>query len=287
MAQSNNIIALRDKLNSEAIQKKFSDMLGKKSAGFLTSVMSVAQNNALLAKAEPNSVVLAAGQAAALDLPINPNLGYAAIVPYNDKKSGKCLAQFQIMRDGWVELAMRTGQVVAIANEVVYEGELVSQNRFTDTYVFDESKRKSDKIIGYMAYIRLANNFEKTVYWTVDQCKAHGARYSKSFGQDSSLWKTDFSAMSLKTVLKFLIKKYCPKSIDMLNAVVNDQGVYDGDLSNIGESAPINNTKDISTEKAEVVEVEEAEVVEEAPAKKPSSKKQEAEEQEQEQEQDF
>ena len=282
MAQSNNIIALRDKLNSEAIQKKFSDMLGKKSAGFLTSVMSVAQNNALLAKAEPNSVVLAAGQAAALDLPINPNLGYAAIVPYNDKKSGKCLAQFQIMRDGWVELAMRTGQVVAIANEVVYEGELVSQNRFTDTYVFDESKRKSDKIIGYMAYIRLANNFEKTVYWTVEQCKAHGARYSKSFGQDSSLWKTDFSAMSLKTVLKFLIKKYCPKSIEMLNAVVNDQGVYDGDLSNIGESAPINNTNDTSTEKAEVVEVEEAEVVEEAPAKKPSSKKQEETE-----EQDF
>ena len=282
MAQSNNIIALRDKLNSEAIQKKFSDMLGKKSAGFLTSVMSVAQNNALLAKAEPNSVVLAAGQAAALDLPINPNLGYAAIVPYNDKKSGKCLAQFQIMRDGWVELAMRTGQVVAIANECVFDGELVSQNRFTDTYIFDESKKKSDKIIGYMAYIRLVNGFEKTVYWTIEQCKAHGARYSKSFSQDSSLWKTDFDSMAKKTLLKYIIKKYCPKSIEMLNAVVNDQGVYDGDLSNIGESAPINNTNDTSTEKAEVVEVEEAEVVEEAPAKKPSSKKQEEAE-----EQDF
>lgn len=282
MAQSNNIIALRDKLNSEAIQKKFSDMLGKKSAGFLTSVMSVAQNNALLAKAEPNSVVLAAGQAAALDLPINPNLGYAAIVPYNDKKSGKCLAQFQIMRDGWVELAMRTGQVVAIANECVFDGELVLQNRFTDTYIFDESKKKSDKIIGYMAYIRLTNGFEKTVYWTIEQCKAHGARYSKSFSQDSSLWKTDFDSMAKKTLLKYIIKKYCPKSIEMLNAVVNDQGVYDGDLSNIGESAPINNTNDTSTEKAEVVEVEEAEVIEEAPAEKPSSKKQEEVE-----EQDF
>ena len=266
MAQSNNIIALRDKLNSEAIQKKFSDMLGKKSAGFLTSVMSVAQNNDLLAKAEPNSVVLAAGQAAALDLPINPNLGYAAIVPYIDKKSGKCLAQFQIMRDGWVELAMRTGQVVAIANECVFDGELVSQNRFTDTYIFDESKKKSDKIIGYMAYIRLANGFEKTVYWTIEQCKAHGARYSKSFSQDSSLWKTNFDSMAKKTLLKYIIKKYCPKSIEMLNAVVNDQGVYDGDLSNIGESAPINNTNDTSAEKIEVVEVEEAEVVEEAPA---------------------
>lgn len=279
MAQQSNIIALRDKLNSEAIQKKFSDMLGKKSAGFLTSVMSVAQNNTLLAKAEPNSVVLAAGQAAALDLPINPNLGYAAIVPYNDKKSGKCLAQFQIMRDGWVELAMRTGQVVAIANECVFDGELVSQNRFTDTYIFDESKRKSDKIIGYMAYIRLANGFEKTVYWTIEQCKAHGARYSKSFSQDSSLWKTDFDSMAKKTVLKYIIKKYCPKSIEMLNAVVSDQGVYDGDLSNIGESAPINNTNDTSAEKAEVTEVEEAEVVEEAPATKPSSKKQDEVEQ--------
>lgn len=265
MAQQSNIIALRDKLNSEVIQKKFSDMLGKKSAGFLTSVMSVAQNNALLAKAEPNSVVLAAGQAAALDLPINPNLGYAAIVPYNDKKSGKCLAQFQIMRDGWVELAMRTGQVVAIANECVFDGELVSQNRFTDTYIFDESKKKSNKIIGYMAYIRLVNGFEKTVYWTIEQCKAHGARYSKSFSQDSSLWKTDFDSMAKKTLLKYIIKKYCPKSIEMLNAVVNDQGVYDGDLSNIGESAPINTTNDTSTEKAEIVEVEEAEVVEEAP----------------------
>lgn len=266
MAQTNNIIALRDKLNSEAIQKKFSDMLGKKSAGFLTSVMSVAQNNALLAKAEPNSVVLAAGQAAALDLPINPNLGYAAIVPYNDKKSGKCLAQFQIQRDGWVELAMRTGQVVAIANEVVYEGELVSQNRFTDTYVFDESKKKSDKIVGYMAYIRLANNFEKTVYWTVEKCKTHGARYSKSFSQDSSLWKTDFNAMALKTVLKFLIKKYCPKSIEMLNAVANDQGIYDGDLSNVGEATPTNITNDMPTEKSEIVDVEEVEIVEEAPS---------------------
>ena len=241
-------------------------MLGKKSAGFLTSVMSVAQNNALLAKAEPNSVVLAAGQAAALDLPINPNLGYAAIVPYNDKKSGKCLAQFQIMRDGWVELAMRTGQVVAIANECVFDGELVSQNRFTDTYIFDESKKKSDKIIGYMAYIRLANGFEKTVYWTIEQCKAHGVRYSKSFNQDSSLWKTDFDSMAKKTLLKYIIKKYCPKSIEMLNAVVNDQGVYDGDLSNIGESAPINNINDSSAGKAEVVEVEEAEVVEEVSA---------------------
>lgn len=272
MAQSNNIIALRDKLNSEAIQKKFSDMLGKKSAGFLTSVMSVAQNNALLAKAEPNSVVLAAGQAAALDLPINPNLGYAAIVPYNDKKSGKCLAQFQIMRDGWVELAMRTGQVVAIANECVFDGELVLQNRFTDTYIFDESKKKSDKIIGYMAYIRLTNGFEKTVYWTIEQCKAHGARYSKSFSQDSSLWKTDFDSMAKKTLLKYIIKKYCPKSIEMLNAVVNDQGVYDGDLSNVGEATPANIANDMPIEKAEVVEVEEAEVIEEsAPTNRPNN----------------
>lgn len=262
MAQNNNIILLRDKLNSDAIQKKFSDMLGKKSAGFLTSVMSVAQNNTLLAKAEPNSVVLAAGQAAALDLPINPNLGYAAIVPFNDKKSGKCLATFQIMRDGWVELALRTGQVVSICNCVVYEGELVSKNRFTDTFEFDETKRKSNKVIGYMAYAKLRNGFEKTVYWTVEECKAFGQRYSKSYGQSTSLWKTDFDSMALKTVLKHLIKKYLPKSIELLNAVQSDNGAFDGDLSHIGDTAPVEMGDVQDVEASDVTELSEAEVVE-------------------------
>lgn len=227
------IAAIKKMLNNESIQKKFADMLGKKSAGFITSVINVCQNNSMLVNAEANSVVLAAASAAALDLPVNPNLGYAAIIPYYDSKKRCNVAQLQLQRNAWVELCMRTGQVVRIANEPVYEGELVSRNRFTDEYVFDETKRKSDTIVGYMAYAKLVNGFEKTVYWTVEECKAHGLRYSQTFKKGYGLWVENFSAMSLKSVLKHLIVKYLPKSIELNTAIERDNASMEGDIDNL------------------------------------------------------
>lgn len=229
----NNLPQLKSALSADSIQKKFNDMLGKKSAGFLTSITNVVQNNDLLQKAEVNSIILAAAQAASLDLPINPNLGFAAIIPFNDRKSGKCVAQFQIQRDGWVDLCLRTGQFEYIANEIVYEGELIEKNRFTDTYVFDETKRTSNKIIGYMASFKLVNGYKKTVYWTVEECKSHGLQYSQTFKKGYGLWKDNFNAMCLKTVLKHLLKKFAPKSIESIaKAIESDQASFVGDINN-------------------------------------------------------
>lgn len=252
------ISAIKKMLNNESIQKKFADMLGKKSAGFITSVINVCQNNSMLVNAEANSVVLAAASAAALDLPVNPNLGYAAIIPFYDSKKKCNVAQLQLMRNAWVELCMRTGQVVRIANEPVYDGELVSRNRFTDEYIFDESKRKSDTIIGYMAYAKLVNGFEKTVYWTVEECKAHGLRYSQTFKKGYGLWVDNFSAMSLKSVLKHLIVKYLPKSIELNTAIERDNSSMSGDIDN----PQINYVDNVNqTEANEAVDFDEVEIV--------------------------
>lgn len=238
-----SIAELKKILNNESIQKKFSDMLGKKSAGFITSVINVCQNNSMLAKAEANSVVLAAASAAALDLPVNPNLGYSAIVPYNDKKRNITTASFQVMRNGWVELAQRTGQVEKLENEIVYEGELVSQNRFKGEFIFDESKKKSDNVIGYMAYVKLLNGFEKTVYWDVEKCKKHAKQYSQTYRLGYGNWVDNFDSMCLKSVLKHLIVKYLPKSIELNMAIERDQAELKGDIDNI-ESEYIDNVKD-------------------------------------------
>lgn len=242
MAEQNNQVSpqpicgmqmLSNKLASANIKTRFIEMLGEKKAmGFFTSLTNAVGSSALMQKAETDSIILAAGQAAALDLPINPNLGFAAIIPYNDTKTRRCLAQFQIMRDGLVELALRTGQVLSIVNEPVYEGELVRMNRFRDEYEFDESKRTGDKIIGYMAYIKLINGFEKTVYWTAERCKAHGIKYSKNYKKGNGLWVENFEGMSLKTVLKHLIKKYCPKSIQMQMALDTDGVKLTGEIGN-------------------------------------------------------
>ena len=271
----NNLPALKAALNTDSIQKRFQEMLGKKSSGFITSITTCVQNNDLLQKAEVNSIILAAGQAASLDLPINQNLGFAAIIPFNDRKSGRCVAQFQIQRDGWVELCLRTGAFEYIVNEVEYEGELVEKNRFTDTYIFDETKKKSDKIIGYMASFKLVNGYKKTVYWTVEECKKHGMQFSQTFKKGFGLWVENFNAMALKTVLKHLLKKYAPKSIESITtAVLSDNHAFEGDFENptaVNVDMPSNEVDD----QGAVGEFKEAEEVKEAkpqPQPKPRKK---------------
>ena len=210
----------KSQLFGASAQQYFADLLGKRKDAFIASVISVVGSDANLQKCNPMSVALAAYKAVPLNLPIEQNMGYAAVIPYGTN------ASFQIMRKGWVELAMRTGQVKHIANEVVYEGELVRRNRFTDTYEFDESKRTSDKVIGFMAYIQLINGFEKTIYWSDAEVKAHALKYSQAYKKGYGPWKETYEAMALKTVLKRLIVKYCPKSTELQNAINDDQKVF-------------------------------------------------------------
>lgn len=257
---TNNLPALKNALNSESVKNRFFDMLGKKSAGFITSITTVVQNNDLLQKADVNSIILAAAQAASLDLPINPNLGFASIIPFNDRKTGKCVATFQVQRDGWVELCLRSGQFEYIVCEPVHKGELVEKNRFTDTFVFDESKRESDDVIGYMASFKLTNGYRKTVYWTVAEVKAHGLKYSQTFKKNYGLWVENFDAMARKTLLKHLLKKFAPKSIEQISrAIESDQASFVGDISN--PSAVYVDNGGSYKEDADYVEVDEEGVV--------------------------
>jgi recombination protein RecT len=222
MANS-NIVKLQGYFNNENVMKNLRAMLGQKAQGFATSVLSVVNNNRLLQNSDPASIYSSAMVAASLDLPINPNLGFAAIVPY-----GK-VSQFQIMTRGLIQLAIRSGQYEKITNAPVHKGELIKCDPFRDEYEFDASKRESDEVIGYMAYFRTVGGFEKYFYMTKDEALAHGRRYSKSF--NSGPWKDNQEAMCLKTVLKLLLSKYGILSIEMQRAIKFDQGVVREDLT--------------------------------------------------------
>ena len=204
-------------LNQDAVRARFEQVLGKKAAGFMSSIISAVNSNNELKKADPMTVVSAAAVAASLDLPINPSLGFAHIVPYGGN------AQFQMGWRGFVQLGMRSGQYKTINVAPVHEGELIDSNPFTGEMQFDYKKRTSDKIIGYVAYFRLMNGFEKYLYMTEDQVTAHGKKYSKSFSNNNSMWQKDAEPMKLKTVLKMLLSKFGILSIEMQNAVQYDQ----------------------------------------------------------------
>lgn len=249
---------LKKSLANAGTIESFTKLLGNRANGFISALTSIVGNNDLLQKADTTSIILAAGQSAAMNLPINPALGMAAIVPYWDDTAKHYVAQFQIERDGWVELAQRSGKVANLVNEIVYEGELVNYNRFKDEYDFS-GQRKSDAIIGYMAYVKLTNGFEKTIYWTVDECMAHAKRYSGTFKKGKGLWKNDFNSMALKTVLKRLIKKWCPKTPEIEAALASDQASFS--QGEIGNAQPEYIDNQPQSQEPEVVEVDAAEVV--------------------------
>nr|DAT17118.1 MAG TPA: RecT protein [Caudoviricetes sp.] len=225
--KKNNIVAqkeaktLKSMLEMPAYKNKFNEMLGKKAAGFMSSIIAVANNNKLLAKAEPSTVIGAAAQAAMLDLPINQSLGFAYIVPY------KGAAQFQLGYKGYIQLAQRSGQYVDIGAKTVFEGELEYENRLLDKFKFGE--RTGDKVIGYLSYFRLTNGFEKMLFMELDEMIAHAKKYSKSYSGGTEKWGlAEFDVMAEKTVLKRLLSKYGPlsiESIQMSQALSNDGGV--------------------------------------------------------------
>ncbi len=222
---------LKSLLNGDSVKTRFNEILGKKAPGFISSVISAVNGNTMLQTADPQSILNSAVIAATLDLPINSNLGLSAIVPYYDSKLRTTVAQFQLMYKGLIELCLRSGQFSSLIDEVVYEGQLVKKNKFTGEYIFDEDSKTSDKVIGYMAYFRLVNGFEKTHYMTVGEVEAHAKKYSQSYKKGFGVWKDDFDTMARKTVLKLLLAKYAPKSIEMQLAITFDQATIKGDLT--------------------------------------------------------
>jgi len=220
LAQQASIHAL---LSQESVKRRFEEMLGRRAAGFMSSIINLWNSDANLQKCDPRKVLGCAAVAASMDLPIDKNLGFAWIIPYENKRAGTVEPQFQIGAKGFVQLALRTGQYKTINVSEVYEGEIKHYNRFTGEIEFDPNGRTSDKIVGYVAYFKLINGFEKFLYMTVEQIHAHARRYSKGYGQSWSKWTTDFDAMAKKTVLKLLLSKYGVLSIEMQTALKADQ----------------------------------------------------------------
>jgi recombination protein RecT len=216
----------------DEVKNKFQEMLGRRAPQFITSVLQIASQNEMLAKAEPVSIYQSAAVAATLDLPLNNSLGFAYIVPYNNKQkdgSWKVVAQFQIGAKGFKQLALRSGQFITINDTDVREGEIKGYNRLTGEITFewiqDEKERLSKAIVGYLSYFKLLNGFEKTFYMSVEKINEHGLKYSQTYKKGFGLWKDDFDSMARKTVIKLNLSKNAPLSVDMQKAIVSDQAV--------------------------------------------------------------
>ncbi len=164
--------------------------------------------------------------ATTLNLPIQNSLGFAYIVPYNNRRERKIEAQFQIGYKGLIQLAQRSGQFKRLVSVPVYTKQLLKEDPING-FEFDWSvKPEKDEIpIGYYAYFRLLNDFSAELYMTNEDLIAHAKRYSQTFKQNKGVWADNFEAMALKTVTKLLLSKQAPLSVEMQQATLSDQAV--------------------------------------------------------------
>lgn len=220
--------SIKDLLNSQA--HRFEKMLGKNASSFTTSVLQIVNSNELLKNADPNTVLSSAFVSASLNLPLNNALGLAYIVPYNRSykdNNGNWQkvqeAQFQIGYKGYIQLAQRSGQFKRISACAIY-----SEDTEQDVYQRLTSllpKSPKGQITGYIAYFQLLNGYEAHLSMSIDEINAHAQRYSQTAKSGKGVWKDNFEAMAQKTVIKLLLSKQAPLSIEMQTAIQADQAV--------------------------------------------------------------
>jgi recombination protein RecT len=224
-----NELAVQKYITNESVQSRAADLLQDRAKQFTTSLLSVVNSNSMIARCKPETVFNAALTAASMDLPINQNFGFAAMVPYKNR-AGEYEAQFQMMTRGYIQLAQRSSQYKTISCTPVFRNQLKSIDPLRG-FVFDWDFKPRGSLVGYAAYFELINGFEKTLYMTIAEVDKHARRYSSAYKEDlrtkstRSLWTNDFDKMALKTVLKMLISKYGPLSVQMQRALEVDQAI--------------------------------------------------------------
>lgn len=220
-------VTIQSLVHNEEFVKKANDVLGKGTQQFMSSVLSLYNSDKNLQACDPIKLYNCCLMAAAIKLPFNQNLGQAYIVAYKGEP------QLQIGWKGFVQLAQRSGQFKTINCSDVKKGEIVKNDRLTGKIDFewieDTAERIRQETIGYVAYFELLNGFTKTLYMTKAELEAHAKKYSQTYKRGYGVWKDNFDAMAQKTMIKLILNKYAPLSVDMQKAIELDQADSEGE----------------------------------------------------------
>lgn len=196
-----NQLAVKDYMRQDAVIAEFKEVLGHEANAYIRSVLIAVANSQQLQECAPASILTSAMRAATLNLSVDPGIGQAYLVPFK----GKCtlIIGYKGIRD----MALRTGKYRFLNVATIYEGEEIIEDRLTGMHSISGGKT-SKAVIGYLLYFELMTGFKKTFYMTVEEIGEHATRYSKSYNQDSSPWKTHRPEMERKTVLRIGLSRW-------------------------------------------------------------------------------
>lgn len=185
-----------------------------------------------LAECTPVSFFGAVIQCAQLGLEPGNALGHAYILPYdkrvmegNQWKTAYTEAQLIIGYRGMIDLARRSGQIISIDARAVYEGDKFDCRLGLDPHIEHEpdwnNANRADPAKLQFVYA-VAKLKDGGIQFDVMSRAEIDAIRARSKASGNGPWKTDYSAMALKTVVRRLFK-FLPVSIEIQMAVGLDE----------------------------------------------------------------
>lgn len=205
-------------------------------------------------EAEASTVLGAVMSAGQLGLRLGV-LGQSWILPFWNGRNARVEAQLIIGYQGYLELCYRSGKVVEVSSEIVYQREY-DDDRFDFGYVEErpwlrhnpdltiasrrscprcnETNPKCDNIAdhGEMIYAFYARartqggGFFLPRPWGLEMMREHRRLYAKKTraGVVKGPWSDQFPAMGQKTMIRQLVRTL-PKSPELAHALAADEGV--------------------------------------------------------------
>lgn len=238
--QAQRRLEIGNYLTGEGVKERINQIVGSKDGPrFISSVVSAVNNNPVLQECTGQSILSAALLGESLKLSPSPQLGQYYMVPFNDNKQGKMVAQFQLGYKGYIQLAIRSGQYKKLNVLSIKEGELIRFDPLNEEIevklIEDEDLREETPTIGYYAMFEYVNGFRKALYWSKKKMEAHAMKYSQGYAADKrkgtswTFWSKDFDGMAYKTMLRQLISKWGIMSIELQTAIDSDMAVINED----------------------------------------------------------
>lgn len=256
-------------ITTKGYQRLINNTLGdpERAKRFVAAITSAVAVNAALQDCNAGTILAGALLGESLNLSPSPQLGQYYLVPFKQKakydKQGNLIspeqsvATFILGYKGYLQLAMRSGQLKKINTIEIKEGELKHfdplNEEITCILIDDWNKRNEAPTIGYYAFFELTNGFRKAIYWSKEQMESHADKYSPAFSKEayhkllngeipqkdmwkySSFWYKDFDDMAKKTMIRQLITKGgCPMSTEMQQAFEADNSLIETNSSDGG-----------------------------------------------------
>lgn len=142
--------------------------------------------------------------AASTGLSLNPQEGKAALIAFGGT------VQYQVMKNGMIELAMQSGKVEFITCDTVRDGDRfeIEKTSNGDNYKYVPGRKDRGSIDGFFSAVVMKDKTCYVKYMTLKEVEDHRDSYSALFRAKPSIspWTKSFEGMGLKTVVKALFR---------------------------------------------------------------------------------